>query len=154
MAVLYCFPKHGTKFVLNLFYFSSQEVFTRMKSDKLNVKHAVMVLLSPKKIVLVQVPLVAAHAHMVRNMFLLCRKYFVFSLVWHNYAKQSAANSRNSYIQKPKLILNYIQQLRTCNFYVICKRVYFRLSLCPDVCHILYFILGVGTETKKMFIFH
>lgn len=71
MAVLSFFSKHGNKFVSNMFYFSSQEVFTRIKSDKLIVKHAVMVLLSPRKIVLVQVPLAAAHAHMVRKMYLL-----------------------------------------------------------------------------------
>jgi len=57
-------------FVVCLFSFASQKVFTRIKWGKLIVKHAVMVLLSPRKIVLVQVPLAAGHAHMVRNVFL------------------------------------------------------------------------------------
>ena len=71
MPALFWFSKHVNKFVINLFYFSSQEVFTRIKLDKWIVKHAVMVLLSPREIVLVQVPLAATHAHMVRNIFLL-----------------------------------------------------------------------------------
>ena len=57
-------------FYVYLFSFVSQEVFTRIKLAKLTAKHAVMVLLSPKKIVLVQVQLAARHAPMVRNVFL------------------------------------------------------------------------------------
>ena len=47
---------------------SQQEVFIKTKWGKLTASDAVMVLLLPKKIVLLPVPLVAGHAHMVSKM--------------------------------------------------------------------------------------
>ena len=68
---------------------SQQEVFIKTKWGRLIANDAVMVLMSPKEIVLLQMRLAAGHAHMVGNVFLvrlyILQQRFHFARSVNNY---------------------------------------------------------------------